>query len=472
MTLTRAAGVGAFVVGGFMLFAAALFLIGERRMLFARTFTVRTMFARVSGLEPGALVKVSGMPAGRVTDIAVPAKPSAHFGVSFQVREDLHSLVRTDSVASIQTEGLVGGTFLSVSAGTDPAARVSDGGSIPSREPFEVADLLQQMRTTVTMVNDTIATLRGDVETAVAEVAETAQHTDALLQQVSGDVESITASGRRMTTDVSEILTGLREGRGTMGRLLTDDELYRHVTGLAREAQATVTQARETVEEGRRAMHDLQSKSGSASGLMLDLREAVSHARGALANLEENTEALKRNFLFRGFFRRRGYFDLERLTVNEYRRGVLRQDGKRRELRIWLRAPLLFTRTPDGAEVLTDDGRARIESAMATFLGYPGDAPLIVEGYVTEGTAAEQFVRSRERAARVRDYLIAHFALDTRRLGVMPLGRLAPGSPDGSSWDGIALAMFVEPAALSRTAPADPVHDAATAHEHSLTAQR
>jgi hypothetical protein len=37
-------------------------------------------------------------------------------------------------------------------------------------------------------------------------------------------------------------------------------------------------------------------------------------------NLAEATEALKRNFFFRGFFNRRGYFDLEDVSVEEYRR--------------------------------------------------------------------------------------------------------------------------------------------------------
>ena len=152
MTPTRLAGIGAFVIGGILLFAIGLFLIGERRMLFQKKFTLYTQFSRISGLQPGAPVKVNGMGAGEVETIEVPASPASKFRVRLRIREDLHPLVRTDSIASIQTEGLVGGTFLFVNAGSDAAPRVADEGTIPGREPFEMADLMLQMSDTVRMV--------------------------------------------------------------------------------------------------------------------------------------------------------------------------------------------------------------------------------------------------------------------------------------------------------------------------------
>ena len=134
MTPTRLAGIGAFVIGGILLFAIGLFLIGERRMLFQTKFTLYTEFSRISGLQPGAPVKVNGMGAGEVEAIEVPSGPARKFRVRLKVREDLHPLVRTDSVASIQTEGLVGGTFLFVNAGSNaappcPTTAPSPGGS-------------------------------------------------------------------------------------------------------------------------------------------------------------------------------------------------------------------------------------------------------------------------------------------------------------------------------------------------------
>jgi phospholipid/cholesterol/gamma-HCH transport system substrate-binding protein len=154
---SRLVATGGFVLGGLVLFAVGLFMIGERREMFSKKFTVYTEFARITGLQSGAPVKVAGMMAGEVTEIRVPASPAAKFRVELKIREDLHGLVRSDSIAAIQTEGLVGGTYLAVGTGTEQAPAVPEKSTIPSREPFEMADLLQQMSDTVALINQTVA---------------------------------------------------------------------------------------------------------------------------------------------------------------------------------------------------------------------------------------------------------------------------------------------------------------------------
>src|SRR5205085_5141585 len=156
MISSKAVGAGAFVVIGLLLFSVALFMIGERRMLFEHRFTVYTEFARLGELETGATVRVAGAEAGEVTDIALPRTPSGKFKVRMEVREALHPIIRTDSIAVPQTQGLVGGSFVNINAGTDQAPRVTDGGTIPGREPFEIGDLLQEASDTMMMVGQTV----------------------------------------------------------------------------------------------------------------------------------------------------------------------------------------------------------------------------------------------------------------------------------------------------------------------------
>src|SRR4029077_14967737 len=144
MISSKAVGAGAFVVIGLLLFAVALFMIGDRRMLFDRRFTVYTEFSRLGELEVGAPVSVAGAKGGEVVDIELPNSPSGRFRVKMAVREALHPIIRTDSIAVPQTEGLVGGVFVNIGTGTDQAPRVADGGTIPSRDPFQISDLLQQ----------------------------------------------------------------------------------------------------------------------------------------------------------------------------------------------------------------------------------------------------------------------------------------------------------------------------------------
>jgi len=75
MERSREAWVGAFVVGGIALFAAGLFMIGDRRLLFTDHFEVSTTFAKVTGLEVGTRVRLAGLDAGEVLEIRVPPGP-------------------------------------------------------------------------------------------------------------------------------------------------------------------------------------------------------------------------------------------------------------------------------------------------------------------------------------------------------------------------------------------------------------
>src|SRR5688572_33055682 len=86
MGSNRKAVVGAFVVAGTLLFAFGLFLIGDRRLLFARQFEIATTFGKVSGLQVGTKVRVEGYDAGEVLEIRIPPRPSERFVVRMRIQ--------------------------------------------------------------------------------------------------------------------------------------------------------------------------------------------------------------------------------------------------------------------------------------------------------------------------------------------------------------------------------------------------
>lgn len=439
----RLAAVGAFVIGGVLLFAVGIFLIGNRRMLFDDTFRVYAEFAEIAALENGATVRVAGMDAGEVEIIRVPPSPSGRFRVRMRVREDLHQLVRLDSVASIQNDGLVGNKFVQVEAGSEEAETVPDQGTIQSQEPFDIADMMEKLSGTIDTVNDTIVTLRAELETTLTTLVDTATTAQTLITDVGADARAIMASGQQVTEDLQTIVAGVRQGRGTVGRLINDDALFESAKNIAADAEKTMANVREASEQARTAIADLRSKGGSVEDLTTNLNQTLSLARDAMSDMAENTEALKRNFFFRGFFNRRGYFDLDEIGVREYRTGALERGG-RRSVRIWLQGGFLFTRDAAGDEVLSEEGKQRLDSAMSPFVRYPRNTPLVVEGYAQEPMGSERFLQSRRRADLVRGYLIGKFGLDPNYTIAMPMGAQAQDSPNGDRWDGIALAAFPE----------------------------
>jgi phospholipid/cholesterol/gamma-HCH transport system substrate-binding protein len=363
-----------------------------------------------------------------------------------EVRDDLHALVRTDSIASAQTEGLVGGIFVSIATGTAEAPEVPEGGTIAGREPFSMADLLAQASETFTQVNMTVENLSGDLETTIDEIKMATADAHQLFIDITPEIKSIAENGNRISADTQQMMASIRAGEGTIGKLINDDTLYMRAREIADETKKVMANVRQVSDEARNAISDFRSKDGPAQGLFADMRVTLTQAREATADLADNMEAMKHNFLLRGFFNRRGYYDLDAISPAQYRNGVL-ENGKRKAMRIWLSSPVLFEAGADG-EVLSAEGRSRIDSAMTTYLRHVPANPIVVEGYATEGTIGERYRLSRQRAGLVREYLVGRYGLTPQSTGYIALGSEALGSPSGGTWDGVSLALFLDTAAL------------------------
>jgi hypothetical protein len=306
---------------------------------------------------------------------------------------------------------------------------------------------MEQASATVKTLDATVVQLRGDVEETLGAITDTAMQASAIIESVGDDVKSITSNGQKIAKDIQAVTAEISAGRGAIGKLVKDDELYTRATAIATEAEQTLAQMHKTIEQARITMEGLNAnlggKDGAMQGMTSDLRQTMTYAREAMADLAENTESLKRNFLFRGLFRGRGFYDLDSISTEDYRGGEFA--GKNRvPLRIWLDAAVLFATDAAGNEELTPEGRQRLDSAMATFVKYPKQMPFMIEGYARAATTDAAYLKAASRAVLVRDYVVRRFSLNANTTGLMPLGLEAADSPRGDgTWDGVGLTLWM-----------------------------
>ncbi len=461
----RLAWVGAFVIGGLLLFAVGLFMIGDRRLLFAERFEIEADFGNVTGIAIGTGVRLAGFDAGEVLGIEIPLNPGERFLVRMRVREDLRPLVRTDSVAAVLTDGLLGSVFIQIRSGSAGAPSVEDGDRIRGVDAVEIADLIEEGRETFRVVTEEFLGLRdamtGTLEGLVQTLSQTADRiSDEDIRIISSasadvmkDVRAVLADMRTVVADTQRLVTTLSDGEGTVGRLFVDDALYVHIVGTVRETEATMQSVRRSAEQVERVVARLGGPEGDARRLMADAGEAVALARNAMADIAENTEALKRSWPFSGYFADRGFYNLDQLTRDEYL-GLL-GDNRYTPLRIWVEADLLFATDGKGRIALAASAVARLDEAMAGLLAYPRDSPIVVEGYAAGGGSGLEYRQSQARADLVRSYLARAYRRAASLTGAMPMGSAAEGSPsrDGR-WDGVALTMFVDTERLGGEIPA------------------
>src|SRR5271169_5330074 len=168
-----------------------------------------------------------------------------------------------------------------------------------------------------------------------------------------------------------------------------------------------------------------------------NISAALTNVNAATGNMAEDTEALKHNFFFKGFFNRRGYYTLSSISPQEYRRSKL--FGSNQNPRTWLQADALFQHGPHGTEELSIDGKYAIDEAVASL----GDAifthPIVIEGYSDAAMSADALSWSYARAQLVRNYLEARYPFTAKNVGVMPLSATPPPGLGHDHWSGVSI---------------------------------
>lgn len=304
---------GVFVILGTALLVVASYLIGNRQNMFGQNFTIEAVFKNVNGLQKGNNVRYAGINVGTVRDIDMVNDTLIR--VLMLVEEKMHTHIKTDAIATIGSDGLVGSMIVNIIPGNGNAPLVKDGDRIISYSRIGAEDMLS----TLNVTNENAALL---------------------------------------TADLLKVTTALRQGKGTLGRLLNDttmarnleqtiynlrrasreaDIMFRELNNMTKEMKGKQTVANVLLTDtlsGQRVkeiMHNLELSSKSMASVTSELDSLVkdfSKSSGAFnyltqdttlvtrlsvtmknieegtAKFNENMEALKHNFLTRGYFKK------------------------------------------------------------------------------------------------------------------------------------------------------------------------
>jgi phospholipid/cholesterol/gamma-HCH transport system substrate-binding protein len=220
--MSRVARLGAFIVVTLAILAVGVFIIGSKEYLFRSTYHLKAQFDTVAGLAAGADVQVGGVHSGTVESIKLPHKPGEQVTVLMDLDKSTHEIIKQDSIASIETEGVLGNQFVSISFGSAGQVEVKDGEIIQSEPPLEISDLFK--KTSGILDSSQLAINNATLATA---------H----LNSVSAKIDS---------------------GQGTIGALVNDKQLYGNLQETTTTLHATMLQAQVGVTDFKENMEALK----------------------------------------------------------------------------------------------------------------------------------------------------------------------------------------------------------------------
>src|SRR5579872_6296931 len=142
--MSRAARLGVFFIAALIILASGIFIIGGKQYLFSSTYRLNTQFSSVVGLDSGADVRVGGVHSGSVRSVELPSKPTDRITVWMDLNRSTRNIIKQDSIATIETEGLLGNEYIAISFGSAQGADLLDGSTISSEPPLEMSALLKK----------------------------------------------------------------------------------------------------------------------------------------------------------------------------------------------------------------------------------------------------------------------------------------------------------------------------------------
>ena len=302
---------GAFVLGGTAVLLLGLYILGSKRDLFTRNMDISAAFHEVNGLRRGNNVRYAGIDVGTVKEIEIMNDTTLLVHMVLRLSAAEH--IRTNAVARIGSDGLMGNKLVSIEPGEGPGEAIADGAVLRAGDALDTEAMLR----TLSRSNDNLVAITTDLRELTRRISaenglitlfgDTTLVTDVRLAM--HDVRASAGNAREITESVSLAAKDLAEGRGALGALIRDPVTEQHVRGIVGDLRATTDSLRAITATIDHFLAGLEDPKGLGYTLTRDTA-AADDVRRVLARIDtgsfllnEDLRALQRNWFFRKYFK-------------------------------------------------------------------------------------------------------------------------------------------------------------------------
>ena len=304
--------VGVFVAGGILLFLIAVFFIGSASNIFSKTFVVSAVFKNVEGLKEGDKVWLSGVQIGTVKTVRIVVVGEVQ--VSLSLKEKQNEFIRKNATASIGSDGLIGNKIVVIQPGNS-AAIIEDGDVINAVSPADTQELINiakevgENTRSITVDLKAISNKLNNGKGILGELMNDGAFAQDLRQTVS-NFKATSENTAKASHQLTSVAYELEHGKGLLPSLLSDTayvSVFKQTLGNVKKVSASAATVSKNLESIVTKMND---KNNTVGVLLADtafarkIQTIMTNSEKASYKLDENMEALKHNFLTRGYFRK------------------------------------------------------------------------------------------------------------------------------------------------------------------------
>ena len=202
-----------------------IFLLGSAGGFFWQRYSLKVLFQDVAGLKEGAPVRIAGVDVGSVSALEFMGE---RVEVLVEIAEEHRNRVTTGSRATLGSVSLLGESAVDITPSSE-GTPIPEWGYIPTgRQASSINEVAAEAADGITEATN----LLKDIRSGRGTIGKL--FTDEALYR---DLNALVASAERVATNVSQ-------GRGTLGRLTNDDELYRQINASVRDLNGITSRIR------------------------------------------------------------------------------------------------------------------------------------------------------------------------------------------------------------------------------------
>ncbi len=305
---------GMLVTVAAILLTAAIYFMGNKQNVFGSFFRLETSFSQIGGLRAGSNVRFMGVTVGTVESTSI--KSDTTIQIVMLIQDDARQYIRKNAMASIGSDGLVGEKVVDINPVSGNAETVDPGDHIQSKEQVSTDDLLETLNATnenaaklvenLVKISDNIYSGNGTLGTLLRDegLAKQLQQTALNLNQTS--LESI-----QLMKDLQQSVKLIEEGQGLLSTLLTDTSWVTTMSQALENIEHATMTVDQTSAEFQTLISKLDNDEGTVGTLLQDtlvaedLKDIMDNLNEGSERFSENMQALRSNFLFRKYFKKK-----------------------------------------------------------------------------------------------------------------------------------------------------------------------